>query len=760
MSRRALPLCFLLISNLFSPAFAQNGQNPGQQNPGKEPQPKPPVETPPPDTSQARREGEEDGIADGRREAEERAYEEGRAYGRRLGYRNGYDLAERERRAEEYQNGFSRGTSTGTDQGERDGEQKGNEEGDRQGLTDGDAQGQADATAEATRTAVPPARAKGIREAEAETTKVTEQARNDAVRRADSDAQAEAERVDYKRGRDEYRAGRYAEPTKFLGTFSQRRGGGSSERKSNRPTALSVAYVVPQRPDIPDPDISARPDNRYRKPRRTYEFPVQNETYGKAYNGSYPDGWRRYFRDLFIRGYRLAYLEGWDTGRYEARNNSYTADRDRGYEEGRREAYQKAYSSTFTSTRDRAYARAFENARATTYGRVYPGEYERIFEETRRAAYAGRVKEIYDAAYATTYSERYSQTYAEASREQFNRGRQDEAEVFRQHPVRVTAIRAVGVLEDGVIEPNETVRLTVRVRNFSKQIIRGSQIRLLAQGTGLALDEFDARPVADLGPESEAEFTDTFAIRFPEAAAGFNAALTVKANYNESESDAQAIEVPVRYVTVMKVDETAPLAEGIARTITVSVRNISSKPLSPDAVLRLSTNSEQAEISERQASVAGLGPGESRNLNFTVTARTPDSKLALPVAVNISGDSRKLGSFVATPRFNVTNPYRIVGRLTGGGLRAAGTGRVEYTFRNDSATESYHGLQLRARVISDEPGAVEVLGPNTQYLTPLGKSRSASFVLPMVVRQANTGGVIELELLEDGVPVVIHRMNF
>lgn len=760
MSRRALPLCFLLISNLFSPAFAQNGQNPGQQNPGKDPQPKPPVEIPPPDTSQARREGEEDGLADGRREAEERAYEEGRAYGRRLGYRNGYDLAERERRAEEYQTGFSRGTSIGTDQGDRDGEQKGNEEGDRQGLTDGNGQGQADAEAEAARTAVPPARTKGIREAEAETAQITDQARNDAVRRADSDAQAEAERVDYKRGHDEYRAGRFAEPTKFLGTFSQRRTAVNFNQGLNRPPVLRVAHVVPQRPDIPDPDISARPDNRYRKPRRTYEFPVQNEAYGRAYNGSYPDGWRRHFRDLFIRGYRLAYLEGWDTGRYEARNNSYTADRDRGYEEGRRDAYQKTYSSAFTSARDRSYARAFENARATTYGRVYPGEYERVFEETRRAAHAGRAKEIYDAVYATTYSERYSQTYAVASREQHARGRRDEADIFNRQPVRVTAIRAVGALEDGVIEPNEIVRLTVRVRNFSKQTIRGSQIRLLVQGTGLALDEYDARPVADLGPESEAEFTDTFGIRFPEAAAGFNAVLMVKANYNEGESDAQPIEVPIRYVTVVKMDESAPLAEGIARTVTVSVRNISSKPLSPDAVLRLSTNSEQAEITERQASVGGLGPGESRNLNFTVTARTPDSKLALPVAVNISGVNRKLGSFVASPRFTVTNPYRIVGRLTGGGLRKAGTGRVEYTFRNDSATESYHGLQLRARVISDEPGAVEVLGPNTQYLTPLGKSRSASFVLPMVVRRANTGGVIELELLEDGVPVVIHRMNF
>lgn len=760
MSRRALPLCFLLISNLFSPAFAQNGQNPGQQNPGTDPKPKPPVEIPPPDTSQAKREGEEDGLADGRREAEERAYEEGRAYGRRLGYRNGFDLAERERRAEEYQTGFSRGTSVGADQGERDGEQKGNEDGDRQGLTDGNTQGQADAEAEAARTAVPPARAKGIREAETETTKVTEQARTDAIRRADSDAQAEAERVDYKRGRDEYRAGRYAEPTKFLGTFSQRRTTGNSGRNINRPTVLRVAHVVPQRPDIPDPDINARPDNRYRKPRRTYEFPQQNEAYGKAYNGSYPDGWRRYFRDLFIRGYRLAYLEGWDTGRYEARNNSYTSDRDRGYEEGRQQAYQKAFSEASARARDRAYARAFENARATTYGRVFPGEYERVFEETRRAAYAGRVKEIYDAAYAVTYSERYSQTYAVASREQYARGRRDEAEVFNRQPVRVTAIRAVGALEDGVIEPNETVRLTVRVRNFSKQPIRGSQIRLLVQGTGLALDEFDARPVADLGPESEAEFTDTFAIRFPEAAAGFNAALMVKANYNEGESDAQPLEVPVRYVTVVKVDETAPLAEGIARTMTVSVRNISSKPLSPDAVLRLSTTSEQAEIAERQASVGGLGPGESRTLNFTVTARTPDVRLVLPVAVNISVDNRKLGSFVANPRFTVTNPYRIVGRLTGGGLRTAGTGRVEYTFRNDSAIESYHGLQLRARVITDESGTVEVLGPNTQYLTPLGKSRSASFVLPMVVRKANTGGMIELELLEDGVPVVIHRMNF
>jgi hypothetical protein len=760
VSRRALPLCFLLISNLFSPVFAQESRNPGQQNPGTDPKPKPPADTPPPDTSQAKREGEEDGLADGRREAEERAYEEGRAYGRRLGYRNGYDFAERERRAEEYQTGFSRGTSIGTDQGERDGEQKGNEDGDRQGLTDGDAQGQADATAEATRTAVPPARAKGIREAEAETAKVTEQARNDAIRRADSDAQAEAERVDYKRGRDEYRAGRYAEPTKFLGTFSQRRTSARFDRKAVRPQALRVAYVVPQRPDIPDPDINARPDNRYRKPRRTYEFPVQNEAYGKAYNGSYPDGWRRYFRDLFIRGYRLAYLEGWDTGRYEARNNSYTADRDRGYEEGRQQAYQKAFSEASARARDRAYARAFENARATTYGRVFPGEYERIFEETRRAAYAGRVKEIYDAAYAATYTERYSQTYAVASREQYARGRRDEADVFNRQPVRVTDIRAVGALEDGVIEPNETVRLTVRVRNFSKQTIRGSEIRLLVQGRGLALDEFDARPVADLGPESEAEFTETFAIRFPEAAAGFNAGLTVRANYNERESDTQGIEVPVRYVTVVKIDDKAPLAEGIARTVTISVRNISSKPLSPDAILKLSADTNEAEIAERQAQVGGLGPGESRTLNFTVTARTPQANLALPLAVNISGDNRKLGSFVASPRFNVTNPYRIVGRLTGGGLRAAGTGRVEYTFRNDSATETYHGLQLRARVISDDPGSVEILGPNTQYLTPLGKSRSASFVLPMVVRKANTGGIIELELLEDGVPVVIHRMNF
>jgi hypothetical protein len=763
VSRPAFLLSIILSSNLCLPVFAYQTQtpNPGQRNQDPVAKPKPPGDTPPPDTATAKREGEEDGFADGRREAEARAYDEGRELGRRYGYQRGFEVVERERKAEEYQAGYSRGTSTGTDEGERDGTQKGNDEGDNQGLNDGTAQGRADAEAEAVRAAVPPGREKGEREAEAETDRVTGQARADAIRRADADAQAEAEKVDYKRGRDTYRTARFAEPTRFIGVFSQRKSALNRPTRAARPAVERVALVVSQQPDIPDPEIKARPDNRFRKPRRTYEFAEQTEAYTRAYNGNYPNGWQAHFRELFIRGFRLAYLQGWDVGRYEARNASYVADHDRGYEEGRREAYQRAYSKAFTDARNRAYNRAFANARSTTYSRVYPGEYERVFEETRRSAYDARLKAIYDAAYRPKYELRYAETYATASREQYNRGRSDEAEVFRVQPVRVTGLKAVGALEDGVIEPNEPVRLIVRLRNFSKQTIRGSDVRLMVQSAaGIALDEFEARPVADLAPESEAEFTEIFAVRFPETVVGGAPALQIRAMFGERESDTQALEVPVRFATVIRLGSETPLAEGLPRTVTVSVRNITSMPLAADAVLRLSVDSKAVEFAETQAPVGNLAPGESRTVSFQVTARTTEEKVQLPVSMTITGGNRKLGALAGTPQLAIRNPYRVIGRITGAGLRAPGLGRLEYSFRNASSPDGYHSLQLRVRVTGDDSGAVEVLGPNPQYLTPLGQSKSSSFVVPVVVRKANAGGIIELELLEDGVPVVVHRMNY
>jgi hypothetical protein len=52
------------------------------------------------------------------------------------------------------------------------------------------------------------------------------------------------------------------------------------------------------------------------------------------------------------------------------------------------------------------------------------------------------------------------------------------------------------------------------------------------------------------------------------------------------------------------------------------------------------------------------------------------------------------------------------------------------------------------------------IGFNPQFLLPLERGEPAGFVIPVVMPQGLTSGMVELEVRENGVPVVIHQAKF
>ena len=75
----------------------------------------------------------------------------------------------------------------------------------------------------------------------------------------------------------------------------------------------------------------------------------------------------------------------------------------------------------------------------------------------------------------------------------------------------------------------------------------------------------------------------------------------------------------------------------------------------------------------------------------------------------------------------------------------------------------FGALELYGRVFDSngrEIPEARWIGFNPQFLLPLERGEQAKFVIPVVLPQGLSGGMVELEVRENGVPVVIHQARF
>jgi hypothetical protein len=150
-----------------------------------------------------------------------------------------------------------------------------------------------------------------------------------------------------------------------------------------------------------------------------------------------------------------------------------------------------------------------------------------------------------------------------------------------------------------------------------------------------------------------------------------------------------------------------------------------------------------------------------RVAEFPVIARAKGASVEIPLTVNANlGNNRRVGLLETRNEYPVLNDYQIRVTSSLSDLRKATTVRAQYVITNTNSRTALKSLQLKIRILGDNADNFAVVGPNPQFLSPILNNQSKSFVVPILSKQANSGGTIELEVQEDGKTVVIHRAEF
>lgn len=781
--RKALALVVIysyLISSLT--AFAQ------EPTPTPSPTPRPP---PSPEAIQkAADEGEAQGKEDGAREAGETAPRDGEERGRRDGDLNGYERCRERRIEEEFDEGRRAGAPEGEREGRRQGDERGHVEGERAGADDGARKGRDAAEQDALRDATPPGRRAGTEEAEANT-ETPARARRDGSAAGDKEAATRALEFDYQRGRDDVNREKFAEPilnrdavslrrSARVAPFDHQRGrSGAGVVVRRRPSIFRVAFASLDATNAALPvNLFSQDEDKYTyaRPkaspaagkRRTpppYPIPELSEAYRKAYDKGYASGWEAVYWDAFERAYREARRAAFRRGCERASSENYRADYERGY----REAFDEARAREDKTAYDAAYRPAFDAAYNQIYKRTYSESFPTLrakyFADAKADAYKERTDAIYAEVYEQARGRKYAEVYPAYSAEQYRRGRADEEADFRARPVRALGVEAVETITNGLFEPDEPLRLKLRLRNFAGAPILARDVKIAfrpAAGAAAIVQGREAQLSKDLRPQSETEIGDAFDFQLTEAGEGQRQLFTLEVFYQGQSAGRLDLGLVPRFIAGMEFAEEPTLLEGLAQPFKVRLTNRAQVAFDAGAKINAASGaSEQLELTRTEAEVGALRPGESRVLEFPAIARTPLDKLDTPLAFRVTDSAgRRVGLFQTAREFPVANDYRVSVAAPLTSLRAAGTTRVEYIIRNVKSAAAYRALQLEARFVGAGAENFAVLGLNPQYLAPLARGGTWQFVVPVASKGANAGGMLEIELSEAGRAVVIHRIKF
>jgi len=704
------------------------------------------------DLSGARRSGHHDGQADGSREGNVRGPAEGDREGRERGFREGFDRCERDEKRKAYdigyREGFVRGEYEGNSNGQREGEFNGRAEGEREGRSDGLARANRDAKNEAE----PLGRARGT--SEANQSDASERGRADGIASGDRDALGKAVAEDYTRGRKDVRDERFAEPIDSEDEFSQRSSapGFAQKIKQGFQALLSSATAS-----------SAHPDRRFYNPRPRYNTPEERRAYEGGYSDGYNSGFHTNYRYAFDSAYDRARRLGAEDGCRSARSRSYDYDLRRGHADGHAAGYSRAYNDAYGRAHRYAYDQAFSNASQVAYRDSYQGYYNQHFEEARRAAYEERVGELYQAAYNAAYRKKFDEVYPGYAAEQYRRGQIDEDKDFELRPVRLLQAEATETIPNGLYEPGELLRIRVQLRNFADAAEAGKDVKIQLQ----ALDSGSAViGVAEtvlsrgLKAKSLTRVSELLEFRLEEAAVGRAVSFRVTAFFQGRNIGEKVIKIVPHFVLGIALEGTPELHEGIEGTLAIRVKNQSQVPSDAGTRIQLSSDPATLEILDGAMTLGILNPGESRVIEFQVIARKGGSPRIPLVIEAVGAGSRRIGLLDQAPQIPVLNDYTIRLAQSLASLRKAGISRVEYVIRNVHSRSSLRGLQLHVKVTPKSGDPFAVAGPNPQYLNPLRNGQESSFLVPIVIRTENEGGVLELEVKENGRTVVIHRSEF
>jgi hypothetical protein len=620
----------------------------------------------------------------------------------------------------------------------------------RDGQVDGDRRAERQASADAEG----PAREEGRRDADA----TDSYQRGEAAGAVAGDARARqtATDTDYPRGREAYRTQRLNEPVSRE----------VSENLSAAARSLAPSTRTPLVESTFADQIASSEHLSVLSGGNPYSDPQLRAAYSEGYSSGYRSGYDSAYRQEHRRGESAGEPEGRQRGCRDAQFVDVSADFRRGRDEGYNRAYRESYDNAYRVAYQLGYGPAFRNASDAMYRDRYTGYYRDAYDRFRAEAYQARVNALYRAGYAAAEQATFDRTYPGYAAAEFNRGVADETAEFAANPMRFIDSGFREQFEDSVIEPGETVGFWFRVRNFADQELTASELRFEVETSGKGLLPLRQKDAGTAGVPGRGAILVNGAVPVivSESALNQSVSATVKVFYRGKLLGSKSYSFQVKNRATVDFVERPVIREGLESTLKVRVTNNSSQPINGPVRLELRSDSRQIELRQAAAEVATLAPGESREASFRVVGRTDQDSPQLPLAISVVDGSRKR---VAVKDFSgsvpVVNDYRV--RLLQGGdsLKNSGVTRLTYQMRNVSSRLVFGALELYARVLDGDGKVVPEarwIGFNPQFLLPLEKGEQAKFVIPVVMPQGLSSGMVELEVRENGVPVVIHQARF
>lgn len=711
----------------------------------------------PVDTSGARSAGVLDGRHPGAQEGHERGKVDGQRSGLQEGERAGFDRCFRELKDRNFDAGYADGYRQGDREGSLEGEERGTADGRAKGETEGREDGRRKADQDAAVAASPAGKAKGIEQANR--SDATARGNADGLVAGDRQAAQRALEVDYPAGRKAYRESRYAEPVENTDEFSNLAAGANASRFSKLTQAISSA-----RNEVSTlQETQASPDYRYYSPNPRYGTTEENTAYIQGYREGYNQGFSSEYDSSFRNAQSDALRRGQEIGCREAERRDYREFYARGVEQGRLKGHQDGYQRGYDNAHRVAYRMAFDWARDKAYGETYPVAYERHFENARAHAYAERVNELYEAAFEAARARKFAEVYPRYAEEQQARGRADEARDFAERPVRVLDAEVTETILNGVFEPGEALRVKLQLRNFAPQAVQGKDVvvKLEALNSNSAIiSQSSVQLRKGLNESSVTTVSELLEFRMNESAANEARAFRLSVWHKGVLAGEQNLTVRSKF-WVGTGFESVELKEGLKTEIKVRLANQGNQP-TPVSKIKLLADTRELEILNPAQDTDVLNPGESRIISYTVIARTTAESVKIPLALTVTDSSgRRIGLLDEDRRAPVSNDYRIALTVATDSLRKAGVTRAYYKVRNTGSRLLYKWLQLKIRVVGTEnPDNFVVIGPNPQFLKPLERGETAQFVVPVLVKEDNAGGILELEIMEDGDTAAIHQAEF
>lgn len=399
--------------------------------------------------------GYDQGKQAGRREGRERGREHGEIDGEEDGYQAGFVQAQEayliQAQTEASQQGQADGRATGLTSGESDGTRLGQLEGEREGVVSGDRSAKDTALKEVSG----PARAAGLARAEKADPVADglEQGQKDGFRRARQTAREQ----DFVRARQDYYKKQFSAPVEQQ--LRRRQGKVSTRRKTLGQGPFNMTMPLGRR---------TRPgcDFRY------CSYPSDNEEFQKAYRKGYRYGYRRAYDDKYDWYYDIEFRRALRWGAAQATPGNLEEERRLAYAQAFDEAQAQSYQQALAQAKERAYAEAFKKSFAETYAAAYPQYLEQLYTKVEQEAFDSLYRREYEDHFQRASAESYQSHLPTARKRAYADGWKTEAADFKTRPVR---------LLDAWVTATEVPHislLTVRLRNFSDQVVAGHRVTL------------------------------------------------------------------------------------------------------------------------------------------------------------------------------------------------------------------------------------------------------------------------------------------